>query len=466
MNLFCKCVSLSTIGLISFLIITTLNAQKIGPPFDTNKIIEQLHYQQESSKSRADEFLVDTSIVHILVRKEQEYPSIAFDGTNYMVVWEDRRSGTTIDIFGTRITPEGVILDSTGIPFCMSANSQRYPAVAFDGSNYLVVWVESRLHATDYDIYGTRVTPEGVVLDSSGIAISLVANRPLYPSIAFDSVNYLVVWEDYRNDSWDIFGTRVTQTGQVLDSSGIAISTAPDRQEYPSIAFGGTNYIVVWNDCRTGISSDIYCTRITPAGMILDSTGIAISTSGRTRLPSVAFDGLNYFIVWQDIYNNSWDIYGARVNQNGAVLDTTGIVLSDAANHQQRPSIVFDGTNYFVVWDDFRSGSSPPDIYGARITPEGTILDSAGIFISIDGTAPTVMSDSFNDMVVWQVFSYSYAIYDIYGARLNHDGFLLDSLAIPISRAAQHQQYSSVAFDGLNYFVAWQDYRSGKNWDV
>jgi len=39
----------------------------------------------------------------------------------------------------------------------------------------------------------------------------------------------------------------------VLDQSGIPISTAPDYQVYPALAFGDADYLVVWTDKRNGV---------------------------------------------------------------------------------------------------------------------------------------------------------------------------------------------------------------------
>jgi hypothetical protein len=89
-------------------------------------------------------------------------------------------------------------------------------------------------------------------------------------------------------------------------------------------------------------------------------------------LPAVAFDGTNYIVVWYDERSGSADIYGARVGADGTVLDPSGIAISTAAEDQYWPAVTFDGTNYLVVWTDWRNGSY--DIYGARVGTGGSVL--------------------------------------------------------------------------------------------
>jgi len=61
-------------------------------------------------------------------------------------------------------------------PVYGSLGTQQSPKITFDGTNYLVVWQDSR------GIHGTRVSKDGVVLDANGIAIT---GSGLSPAIAF-----------------------------------------------------------------------------------------------------------------------------------------------------------------------------------------------------------------------------------------------------------------------------------------
>jgi hypothetical protein len=388
-------------------------------------------------------------------------PAVGFDGTNYLVTWFKGHSA----VWAARVRPsDALVLDSSGIELCATATGEYSPLVAFDGSNYLVVWVDDR--GSTEDIYGARVSPAGTVIDPAGIAISTAANDQYNPAVAFDGTNYFVVWSDTRLDDKAIYGARVAPSGALLDPLCVQVSTGATFAEHPAVAFDGVNYLVVWEDYRYGIL-DIYGARVSRMGTLLDPTGIILTaTTDMANSPAVAFDGANYFVVWaQGPLMSPWDIWGSRVSPAGAVLDPSGIAVSTATGEQDKPALTFDGTNYLVVWEDHRAGT---DVYGARVTQAGVLLDTGGIAISAatnNQYNPAVAFDGTNYMAVWED-NRSGTNWDIYGARVRPDGSVVDSAGIAVSTAPNSQQLPAVAFDGSGYVILWQDARSGSSKDI
>jgi hypothetical protein len=384
---------------------------------------------------------------------DQIAPSVAFDGTNYLVVWQDTRLGTW-DICGTRVNQAGVVIDTLIVisqDFTGYCKDQIAPSIAFDGVNYLVVWQEYYNVYDFWYINGARVSQSGGVLDH--IQISLENFDQYSPVVAFDGTNYLVVW-----DNGDIYGKRVTQSGAVLDSVNIPISIRGYYQEYSSIAFDGTNYLVVWQEIHNTVNYDIYGTRVQPSGIVIDTNAIPMTNSVyRENSPSIAFDGTNYFVSWVRDSINEVDVYGVRVNQTGIILDSTQIRITPTISNQYLPSIIFGDSDYLCVWEEIDSDSSY-GIFGSRVDTSGSVIDTTGISISPLTTVyaqnhSSIAFDGTNYFVTWMDFRNH--DWDIYGARLNNYGNVLESSSIVITTESGRQKNPCVAFDGTNYFVAW-----------
>jgi hypothetical protein len=396
----------------------------------------------------------------------QSFPEVDFDGSNYLVVWQDERNGNDIyDIYGTRVASSGVVLDTSGLAISTSTGNQMYPSVTFDDTNNLVVWQDHR--SGDWDIYGTRVSFSGNIIDTAGLAISTAVSHQYSPKVAFDGVNYFVAWYDERNgsiSSYDIYGTRVMQSGVVIDTGGIAISTASSQQKVPGIVVSDTNYLVVWEDWRdAGVSHyNIYGARVNASGEVMDSLGFVVSTVGNEqKVPLSTFNGSNYFIVWQEYHSTYWDIYGTRVDPYGVTLDTPSIAISTLARDQSMPSVTFGEDKHLVVWQN-DNGYHNPKIYGARVDLFGVVLDTSVIVVSdVPGENPAAAFDGTNYFVVWMDRRSVWNEPDIYGTRVNQSGNVLDSLGIPISTETNKQLDPSIVFNGTNYFVVWVDKRSG-----
>jgi hypothetical protein len=382
-------------------------------------------------------------------------PAVASGESACLVVWTDGRDGDTIDIYGARVTRSGIVLDSEGIPIAHAGKNQDLPAVVSDGSNYLVVFRDSSQDSAG-DISGVRVSSAGTVLDTAVIPIARASGVQSNPSVSFGDSVYLVAWDDSgRTASQDIYCARVSLAGQVLDTNGIAVCAADSEQQNPAVAFNGMGFLLSWTDFRNNSnSSDIYGARVTQAGIVLDTTGFPVSTAGNFQLaPALALGDSLCLAVWVDYrYGGVSAIFGARINQDGQVLDRTGFVISTtAACYQYTPCAAFNRRNYVVAWEQ---QGFPERICFSRIAPDGSLLDSAPhTLCSSPDVGPAIAAGESCALVVWTDRNLD----GVAGARIAESGTVLDSGGISIMRGCGLPSQASIACDGADWFVVWDE---------
>lgn len=383
----------------------------------------------------------------------QENPALEFDGADYLAVWQDLRSGAYYDVYGARVTPAGTVLDPDGIPISSALNSQVLPALAFDGVNYMVVWQDYR--TGDFFIYGARVGTDGQVRDTSGFAIATTAIYQRYPAVAFGESLFVVTWERFDFSSFSICAARVDQSGAVLDTVAVVVSDS--GVESSAVVFGGASFLVVWQG--QSYPSSISGTLVSPAGGI-SSPSVLISAvmTGQWR-PAAACDGANYLVVWQNGNQDSpgalrADIYGLRLDASGRVLDSLEIPIAVDRYQQSNPAIAAGDSGWLIAWEDYRTG---PMVFAARVNSAGRVLDTAGIPIGTLRTSQWVglaaAFDGTNYLVVWQGNG-------ICGARVTQTGQVLDSSGFQISDSTLGRALPVAAFDGANYLVVWSRFAS------
>lgn len=400
----------------------------------------------------------------------QSAPALAWNGTNYFVAWQDRRNGN-LDIFGTRIGPDGVVQETNGLAIVTAANDQRLPAVASVDGDFLVVWQDGRKGSGDNDIFGARVTGTGGLIETNGFAISSAISNQGSPSVAANDTGYLVAWHDLRSGgSLDVYAARVTSAGVVDDPAGLPLATGSAPESGPGVAGNGAEWLVAWQDFRNGSDYDVYATRVTAAGAVVSPGGLAINTeSGGQENPVVGADGTDWFVAWQDRRGGaSYDVYATPVVAGtGLPVSPAANVVSTADNDQRFPAVAFGNGVYATVWEDVRSGTNT-DIFAAGITPAGATVNSDGWIISTVANAqesPAIASNGTHHLVVWRDFRND-ADGDIYGARFTEDGEALDPVAIPISTVDGFQGAPRVASNGVDWLVVWQDFRNNSHDDI
>lgn len=394
----------------------------------------------------------------------QENVKIAASPYGYLAVWQDNRGTRGIDIFGCRISPTGEVLDLMSIAVSAVDGDQVDPAVAWNGREYLVVWSDAR--DSKRHIYGARVTPGGEVIEKQGILLSGTTGTQTYPRVASDGSGWLVVWQDIRSTSPDIYGCKVS--AEAVPSKTYGISTRQDNEETPDVTWNGSYFLVVWRDYRgiATVDTDIYGCRVAKNGIRLagdiiiscNSTGLA-GTPGTQRSPRVCAMGTSYVVVWEDCRNGAnSDVYGARIASNGAVVDKGGLLISAAEGDQELPSVSYGGSRLLAVWRN-RSNRA---ITGARIETNGTVLDPGGISISAamaGSHGATVVGRDGKFMVAWNTLDAIDA--NVATTAVLENGSVANPLGVVISLGLDNQLDYCAAFNGVEYAIVWSQLVNG-----
>lgn len=404
----------------------------------------------------------------------QSWPRVAGDGAGGVIVaWSDYRSGTG-DIYLQRMDVAGRPLwTSGGVPLCIAASYQTVYGIVSDGSGgAIVVWEDSR--AGTPDIYAGRVNVSGTPLwTANGVALCTATDAQYEPKAISDGAGgAIVVWQDHRTlTSADVYARRVNASGTALwATNGVAICALSTYETYPVIssdAAGGA--IIAWTDARSG-ASDVYAQRVSGTGSTLwTPNGVVVSaTTNYQDNPCLVPDGAGGAIVaWADSRFGNVDVYAQRLDPAGASRWAgNGIAVCLAAGYQNPPTIVADGFGGAIMaWLDQRGTSA--DVYAQRVSGSGTFLWAA------DGapvcTMPTyengvsAAADGLGGAIITWMDSRN-GPNDLYAQRVSDAGATQWAAnGVPLITAPGYQYSAALTSDGSgNVLAAWEDWRGGQ----
>jgi len=270
------------------------------------------------------------------------------------------------------------------------------------------------------------------------LPVSVAANSQTHPVAVSDgSGGMIVVWEDSRSGSYDLYAQRISADGVALwAANGVALCTATNDQFYPSIASDGLGgAVVAWHDERTPANVvDIYAQRINSNGVVQwTANGVPVCVHPEVQdLPQVVTStGGGAIVVWQDLRGTgpSYDVYAQRLSGVGAPQwAANGAVVCGAVGNQFGPMLASDGIGGAIIaWTDARSGTGLDDVYGQRVANAGNMLWTAngvplGVAAGAQRDADIIADGSGGAIVVWSDQRVSTDEADIYGQRVAADG--------------------------------------------
>ncbi len=272
------------------------------------------------------EFFIDSYITKL------DKPLLANNGSEYAVIGCSHHGDSTWDIISANIFAS----DGTSIASSIQVNSTTsgnhwYPHIASNGSGYMVVWfTDAGQDGSSHGIFGQLLDGSGNKIGSQIQINSYTTDSQWYPNIASNGTNYMVAWDSVGQDGSlrGIYGQIISATGAKIGNE-IPINTTTQYDQYqPSIAATDSTYLVVWTnnlyDPTKG--SDVYAQCISSTGEKRGKEFIVNSIISANQELRHVIAGKNYFLViWdsldlssnetQGLFGSFFDSYGNRIGE-------------------------------------------------------------------------------------------------------------------------------------------------------
>lgn len=293
----------------------------------------------------------------------QDAPAIAFDGTSYLVAWADAgRRG----VIGTRIAPSGERLSD---PFTIASGKDPLRIQAASrGEDSFVTWgTEVSTGTLDG---GALVGPDDAVTMQAGLT---PARLVFSTAVATDGERYLTGWLEFNQQS------ALVGRAAFLDDPSTVASWGPSGDF--DVAFDGETYAVVsYQAPPLGASSaSIVATRFSRQFQQIDVVPKVLTT-----FPAPHFGGRPRVVAGRSGWVAAWaydEVLGAVALSSQ--LEPLGPVLTLASggtlfDHQVHPA--FDGEAFWVTWGE---ASAPQSftLLARRIGANGELLDASPVEI-------------------------------------------------------------------------------------
>lgn len=314
----------------------------------------------------------------------------AFDGANFMFAYiGDATNRHSIKV--QFVSTTGALVGSSIALGKWGSN----PMVAFDGSNFLVAWIDSFPPFASGDtngignLYGQFITPAGN-LNGSSFTIASEVNAKWGQGrggIVFQDTTYVVTYHKGADHHTDyLFAQRLNRSGNPVGGP-VQISETYSREH--AIAFDGTNYLLAWvKTADPNVDKEIYGQFMDTFGNLVGGNFLIDGSEAASDNPvSMAFDGTRYWVAFHDQAADTtgrWNLVARFVSTSGTV--TERFTICDSSKSPTFASAGFDGANYLITWIEFEG---PIRVRGRVFSTAGVPLDTAfTVFDTLEGKFP------------------------------------------------------------------------------
>lgn len=329
--------------------------------------------------------------------------------------------------------------------------AQQVSAASLGSSSTLLVWDDAR--AGTFDIYGIRIDGAGQPLDAQPFPICSAAGDQRKPRVAWNGQAWLVAFDSNAPVggyfTHQVGAVRVAANGTVLDAAPITFSSDQSAHSF-GVASDGNNWVITSAGTTAG-NAALRARRISAAGQVLDHAGIVMVPEGSSILfnADLAYSSGVFLATWGDASGTR----GVRFNSQLTKLDANPKVLASSG-----PGRIAAGPSQFFLAFERPGWYIYTDVVGTRIDLAGNVLDTTPIPVAPNqyyGPSPTPTWTGSQWMVAWLSGVQTSA------ARVSAAGVVLDPSGITLTAGGAGQYSPSIgALPGGSAIVTWDDIRN------
>ncbi|MHB0972393.1 MAG: hypothetical protein ACYC7A_12750 [Thermoanaerobaculia bacterium] len=270
-------------------------------------------------------------------------------------------ASTGSDLYSIRISPQ-----MSGDPprlVAASRTAQKRIEAAAGDNGFGVIWVEDGPDSATrvfFRRFSRSGMPQGEPIEVDEYPAGANSIPALEPAIVSNGQVYLLLWKS----DWETRGRRMDSGGTWIDAEAFPLTS---KFVAPGVTAGRE---------EVAIASPRMLERIRFSGEPI--AGTTTLPGEYSHDSAVATNGDEFLVVWSEglppcqylCLPIPYQILAVRVSADGTLLDSVPIVLEDRAGYADLPSVAWAGDRYLVVWSDSAS------VRGATLSPEGVVLDA------------------------------------------------------------------------------------------
>ena len=316
----------------------------------------------------------------------QSEPAIAWSGVQGLVAFEDGRqdkAGADIHVARLTLTPEAApatgvpaagelrALDGDGVGLATGPASQRAPAVAWDGREFVVVWLEGAA-----GLALARVSEEGAMVGTPQRVPGTQGHALLAePVLCRLGEGTLLVWAARRTataSEMEIWGVALASGAPAAESASFLLTRTADTSFAPVLRLGCHPGVaaLVWSGLRrANAPAGLHLGRILPGGRGFDpQPGIATLAEQVTEeWAGIATNGHEFLVAWRAFNErNQRTVFAGRLSADGRLLDPRPVAVGQS-NSGRRVTALWDGAQFLVMAVN-TEGGNPFELRARRLS--------------------------------------------------------------------------------------------------